>query len=216
VALVVALCFLAGAAGWTVGRGRPPGRGSTDVGFLYDMINHHHQAVAMSRTELFRGETQGATIFAEEILRFQSYEIGLMSQMLAEWGHAVEDPPEIAMAWMGHAVHPDAMPGMATPDELDRLEAASGREADALFLALMADHHAGAVDMAETAAREAADGDVRALADRMARAQRFEVRELLGAATRAGLDTTPPGLTIDLYDPETGAVLDDVGSRDGH
>ena len=211
-ALIVALCFLAVTVGWTVGRGRPPGRDSADVGFLYDMVDHHQQAITMARAELFRGQVDDVKVFAEEILRFQSYEIGLMDQMLDEWGYDLEDPPEQAMTWMGHPLPRGAMPGMASADELDLLERAEGTDVDALFVALMADHHGGGVDMAEAAARQADDEDVRALARRMASAQRFEIRELLGAVDRAGLDRTPPGISIELYDPATGAVLEPAGA----
>jgi uncharacterized protein (DUF305 family) len=41
------------------------------------------------------------------------------------------------------------MPGMATEAQLDQLRAATGVEAERLFLALMIEHHRGGVDMAE-------------------------------------------------------------------
>ena len=204
-ALILALCFLSGVIGWKVTQPSTPDRGSADVGFLYDMVNHHNQAIAMSRIELFEGEVEDVKTFADEIARFQSYEIGLMDQMLDDWGYELEGTPEVAMAWMGHPTEPDAMPGMASPEELALLR--SGADTDAVFLALMADHHAGAVEMAERAAREADDADVRALARRMATAQRFEIRELLAAADRAGLDRTPDGVDVERYDPATGAIL---------
>jgi uncharacterized protein (DUF305 family) len=214
VALVLALCFLAGAAGWYLRTDRPPGRDSVDVGFLYDMIAHHEQAIELSQIELFAGENRDAMQFAEEILRFQSYEIGLMDQMLEAWGHAREEAPTTAMAWMGHATPVAEMPGMASPTELDRLRDAEGTDTDAVFLALMADHHAGGVGMAEAAAAEASDGDVRALAERIARAQRFEIEELVAAAVRGGLDRTPDGVEVSLYDPRT-AELTDAGEEHG-
>lgn len=207
IALILALCFLAGAAGFNLGRGRPPGRSSADVGFLYDMIHHHQQAILMSSTELFGGETTDVKKFAEEILRFQSYEVGLMARILNEWGYSVQDPPARAMAWMDHPTAPDNMPGMATPSELRRLSDLQGRARDELFLALMADHHAGAVEMAETAARDADDAEVKDLAARMAKTQRFEIKELIAAADRARLDRTPTGMTADIYDPRTGEVV---------
>lgn len=202
-ALVVALCFLAGAVGWSLAADRPPGRGSVDVGFLYDMIAHHEQAIELAQIELFDGVTRDVLQFAEEILRFQSYEIGLMDQMLEAWGHAREEAPATAMAWMGHPTPVAEMPGMATADELERLRAAQGSDTDAVFLALMADHHAGGVAMAAAAAADAADEEVRDLASRIARTQRFEIEELVAAAVRAGLDRTPDGVEVSLYDPRT-------------
>lgn len=203
-ALIVALCFLAGVVGWRVGQGSPPARDSADVGFLYDMIHHHNQAVTMARIELFDGQVLDVKTFADEVARLQSLEVGLMMQKLNEFGFAVEDVPDGAMGWMGHTVARDEMPGLASDDELELLR--SGENVDAVFLALMADHHAGAVDMAERATRQADDEDVRLLAERMAKSQRFEIRELLAAADRANLDRTPGGVTVDQYDPATGAI----------
>lgn len=205
VALVIALCFLAWALGWNLGRGRPPARDSADVGFLYDMVAHHTQAVEMARVELLEGEEPSVKVFAEEILRFQSYEIGVMDRMLDEWGYDLENPPDSAMAWMGHATTAEDMPGMATDDELEALREG---DTDAVFLALMADHHAGGVAMAEAGVREVDDAEVRALAERIASSQRFEIRELIAAATSAGLDRSPAGVDIEFYDPLTGSLRD--------
>lgn len=215
IVLAVAVAFLAGSLGYAVGsrtgEADVPTADSADVGFLWDMIAHHEQAIELAQIELFDGETRDVLRFAEEILRFQSYEIGLMDQMLEAWGHAREEAPATAMAWMGHPTPVAEMPGMATADEVERLRAAQGRDTDAAFLALLADHHAGGVAMAEAAAAEAADEEVRALASRIARAQRFEIKELVAAAVRAGLDRTPGGVEVSLYDPRTAELTGGPG-----
>jgi uncharacterized protein (DUF305 family) len=192
VALVLVLCFLAGAIGYVVGRGRPPGRDSTDVGFLHDMITHHEQAVAMANVELGSGAEPGVEVFAREILAFQNHDLGRMQAMLEDWGYAREDRPERAMAWMGMAVAPADMPGTASQVELEALRSAEGRTADALFLALMVDHHAGGVHMASYAADHADDDEVRALARGLTRSQRQEIDELEAARRRYGLPDDPP------------------------
>jgi uncharacterized protein (DUF305 family) len=79
------------------------------------------------------------------------------------------------------------MPGMISDDRLDELEESEGREADALFLELMAEHHRGGLHMAEYAAEHADDGDVRDLAARMWRDQAIEINEYAAAAERLGL-----------------------------
>ena len=189
VLLMVALLYLAASLGYVLGS-RPagrPGEGSVDAGFLYDMITHHEQAVTMSGLELANGEEKAVTVFAREILTFQSYEIGLMDGQLAEWDLPVENPRSRAMEWMGMPVEAGEMPGMATEAELARLADAQGRDADALFVTLMQDHHRGGVHMAEYAAEHAESKVVRALAARMARNQRIEINELEQARSRAGL-----------------------------
>lgn len=202
VALVVAIAFLSGTIGWRVGQTEPrPATGSAQIGFLYDMIDHHAQAIHMSAIELAEGADRSVKVFAEEIHRFQSYETGLMERLLDERGHSRYDVPEQAMGWMGDPVARDEMPGLASVAEIDGLQHAGG-DTDAWFVALMVDHHAAGVQMAEAAAEKTSDGDVRRIALQMAKAQRSEIDELLRAADRAGLDVPPPGVTWDVYGGE--------------
>ena len=196
--LALALLFLGGAVTYfAIERlDGPPGRDSLEVGFLYDMIGHHEQALQMASAELGAGAESGVRPFAQEILLFQSYEIGLMEQKLAEWGHERADPPAEAMTWMSDVMAPtprQSMPGMATEAELDALGDAEGRDVDALFIALMKDHHEGGVHMAEYAAEHADDAWIRTVAGRMARNQRTEVRELDAVRARLDLDADPEG-----------------------
>ena len=195
---VMALLFLAGAVGYAAGdRESVPGRDSVDVGFLYDMLGHHEQAISLSKQELVNGAEPRITSFAEEILFFQGYEMGLMTQQLRSWGHRRDQPPERAMAWMGHGVALEDMAGMASDAERAALAERRGRDADALFLALMIDHHAGGVHMADEAARRAGSRFVRELAGRVARQQRIEIGEMKAARDRLGMPADPPG-----YDPD--------------
>lgn len=198
-ALGVAFLFLGGVGGYYLGTRTDavPAAGSADVGFLHDMIAHHEQALQLSNDELLRGSDETAKTFAREILLFQSYEIGLMERQLRLWGHE-RGTREHAMGWMGGpAVPVDAMPGLASEDEMDALADASGAHADALFIALMRDHHAGGVHMAEVAAARAEDPFVRELAGRMARNQRLEIGEMAAARDRAGLPADPSGFRPD-------------------
>ena len=205
VALVVALLFLAGAAGYFIGARRddPPAEDSVDAGFLFDMITHHEQALDLAQLELGSGSVPSVNRHAREILQFQAYEIGLMERHLAEWGYRVDERPEQAMAWMGDPVAVAEMPGLATGAELDALANAEGRDRDALFLALMADHHRGGVEMAEHAAEHADDEFVRRLAETVARNQRIEINELEQTREREGLDSSPPGHEPDEAEHET-------------
>ena len=189
VALVAALCFVAGAVGWVLGQGWNPGAGDARVVFLRQMIAHHQQAIVMSQVQLLDGEHREVKVFAEEVLRFQAYEIGLMERLLAELGHGRDDE--------GH-LH---MPGMASPEEMAGLQDAAGDDLDARFIALMVDHHAAGVQMAETVATDRGDTGVGGLAARMARAQRSEIDELLRVAERLDLDVPPEGVTWDVHRP---------------
>jgi uncharacterized protein (DUF305 family) len=82
------------------------------------------------------------------------------------------------MEWMGHPAPIGEMPGLATDAELDELAAATGAEADALFVELMVRHHEAGIDMAEYAADNGSDGEVRAMAASIADSQGDEIAEL--------------------------------------
>ena len=71
--------------------GRPPGEASADVGFLRDMRTHHENAINLAQIELVSGGEPAVQVFAEEIIRFQSYEIGLMDRMALRASRAIVD-----------------------------------------------------------------------------------------------------------------------------
>ena len=187
VLLVAACTFLGGAVGWTLGRGRPPGASSADVGFLQDMIAHHEQAVRMATTGDSAATEVSVRHFAREVLIFQQYEIGLMEAYLQRWRHPRVAERDTVMGWMGHPVEATAMPGLATEDELRQLETATGRDIDRLFLRLMIEHHKGGVHMAAEAVKRVRDERVLNLARRMQANQRSEITEYERAFTRLGL-----------------------------
>ena len=197
IGIVLALCFVSGVIGWRIGQGSEAHRGSADVGFLFDMISHHEQAIIMSSIELFDGDVRDVKTFAEEIHRFQSYEIGLMERHLDRLGFTRYEAPETAMRWMGDGVPREEMPGLASPSEMESLRTTD--DVDEWFITLMVDHHAAGAAMADAAAARADDDQVRELATRMAKIQRGEIAELLGAAERAGLRVPVAGATWDVY-----------------
>lgn len=186
--LALALAFLGGAVGYVVGKGRPPGEGSADVGFLRDMIDHHEQAVAMARLTIPKDVDPITRSFADEVVLMQQREIGLMDALLDEWGHARGDLERRAMLWMGMDTSVAAMPGMQSEEAIAALREATGREADRLFLTMMRDHHIGGVHMADYAAEHAGSERVRTLARRMAEFQRAEAQEYTGHLRRLGLE----------------------------
>ena len=79
---------------------------------------------------------------------------------------------------------------------MDLLRSAEG-ETDAVFVALMIDHHRAGVAMAEAAAELVDDEQVRQLAARIARTQTLEIAEMTAVAGRLGLDPSPEGVTPD-------------------
>lgn len=113
-----------------------------DVTFMQGMIVHHQQAVDMAA--LVKGRTNNSDIvaLAGRIDASQADEMKFMR----EWLEARGEP--VAMAGMGHAHH-HSMMGMASPEQMAALAAASGTAFDRLFLQLMIAHHRGALDMVD-------------------------------------------------------------------
>lgn len=115
-----------------------------DVRFMHDMIPHHHQALEMSGLAPDRTNRPKLLDAARRIEVSQQDEIGFMQQWLRDRGETAPDPAS------HDAMHTDhRMAGMATPDQMAALAAATGIDFDRLFLELMIRHHDGAVKMVE-------------------------------------------------------------------
>lgn len=115
-----------------------------DVQFMQDMIPHHHQATVMSRLVADRTDSPELVEVAGRIQKSQADEIEFMKNWLAERGEDVPDPSAHDAMHTSHE-----MAGMASPEDIARLEASQGEEFDKLFLSLMIEHHKGALTMVE-------------------------------------------------------------------
>lgn len=130
-----------------------------DVRFVQDMLAHHAQALEMTALVPARAARSDVRLMAERIEVSQRAETDRMRQWLHARGlspdaadaHHAHHPPA---SGAGHAAHGAAdphagMPGMASPEEMAGLAAASGAAFDARFLELMIRHHEGALVMVE-------------------------------------------------------------------
>ncbi len=190
VGAALALLFFARTPGDVPAALGAPGEDSAEAGFARDMIVHHAQAVQMA--EIVRGKTESEEIrtLAADIALTQQAQIGQMQGWLQVW----DLPPtgtEPAMSWMGHPTE-GRMPGMAAPEELDRLQRASPEEADVLFLQLMIPHHEAALPMAEAVLEETEREEVQQLAAAVAASQEAEIRVLQELLQRHGVQAEEP------------------------
>ena len=190
VGAALALLFFARTPGDVPAALGAPGEDSAEAGFARDMIVHHAQAVQMA--EIVRGKTESEEIrtLAADIALTQQAQIGQMQGWLQVW----DLPPtgtEPAMSWMGHPTE-GRMPGMAAPEELDRLQRASPEEADVLFLQLMIPHHEAALPMAEAVLDETDREEVQQLAAAVATSQEAEIRVLQELLQRHGVQAEEP------------------------
>lgn len=169
-----------------------PASDSVDVGFAQDMSVHHSQAVEMASTALTKSTDNDVRTLAFDILTTQQNQLGQMQAWLTMWDKPLSKVGPY-MAWMtsdsgsGHDSHSmsstmdmdhtgpvDTMPGMASPQDLTALRAATGPALDTLFLQLMLRHHEGGLPMMEYAADDATEGPVRSLSKTMVDTQQSE------------------------------------------
>jgi uncharacterized protein (DUF305 family) len=110
----------------------------------------------------------------------QADEITMMRDWLLERGESVtggQGPPDQKIEPHAHQL----MPGMLTPDEMARLERASGTEFDRLFLEFMIKHHEGALTMVEALFSNAGAGqevDIFSFASHVDADQRMEIARM--------------------------------------
>jgi uncharacterized protein (DUF305 family) len=153
---------------------RDPGASSAEAGFARDMSVHHAQAVEMAEIVRDKTESEEIKILAADIALTQQAQIGQMQGWLDVWGLPFTGT-EPAMSWMGHPTE-GRMPGMASPEEINRLRGAPPEEADKMFLRLMIPHHKAALPMATAVLARTDRPEVERLATAIASSQKGEIR----------------------------------------
>ncbi len=147
---------------------------AADVEFTQGMIPHHEQAIEMADMAL--DPTVGASVevvaLAEAIQGGQDPEIQLMQGWLDAWDQPAMEDME------GHDM--SSMDGMMSAEDMDELGTLQGAEFDAAWLAMMIEHHEGAVKMAETVKADGKNADVATLADQVIAAQTAEIATMKG------------------------------------
>ncbi|MBO3736571.1 DUF305 domain-containing protein [Actinoplanes sp. NEAU-H7] len=193
----------AAGAGFLAGNAGDPGDDSAEAGFARDMATHHAQAVEMSMLAVQRSGREDLRTLALDMGLTQQAQIGMMRAWLDTWNLS---PTSTAapMAWMNDDTgmnHEDmtaepapdgdraAMPGMATPQELDALRQQQGAAFDSSFVDLMVRHHNGGIQMVDAVLARGPDPLVRDLATSMKRGQQSEITAL--EQIKADLVETP-------------------------
>lgn len=162
-----------------------------DLTFVRDMIVHHAQALEMVELVPDRASAERVMGIADRIGDTQGPEIDMMNRWLEQHGQPRVDPSAPAQGHGGHGGHEGdhdgdhdgghaGMPGMATPEQLDALRAASGTRFDTLFLQLMIAHHEGALTMVEQVRTTGANVRVQEIADDVAVTQADEIHRMRG------------------------------------
>lgn len=166
VVVLVAVTLVSFSIGRISAFGAHPNTFSAEAGFARDMQAHHIQGVEMAMMIRDRTDDPDVRLLAFDIATTQGQQSGQLYGWLSEWGLS-QLGSEPSMTWMtrpalngnthdhageaGAHVPGEPMPGLATPAQIAELDAASGIEAERIFLTLMIAHHNGAAEMAEAA-----------------------------------------------------------------
>jgi len=189
VALAVAVGLLLGLGlGWLIPRLSTPGDDSAEAGFARDMSTHHSQAVEMGLLAYRNGENPDVRQLGYDIATAQQGEIGAMQTWLRTW-RLNPTGTQPRMAWMPdgqQALENGLMPGMATPEQMDQLRNAKGKDFDILFCQLMLRHHLGGIHMVDGVLDQTSDGEVRRRAEIMKAGQTREITVLQNLLTDLG------------------------------
>lgn len=175
------------------------GPNAADIGFARDMQVHHTQAVEMAMEVYRKTEDDDVRRMSYDIATSQAGQRGEMYDWIVQWGLPQAGDP--LMSWMtdagGHGGHGAgdaestdeelrAAMGMASADELSALAAATGTEADCLFLELMIRHHEGAIPMADAVIELGSVPRVLAVAESIKAGQTAEIEAMASVQARLG------------------------------
>jgi len=141
-----------------------------DLQFLDTMVHHHQGAVDMAK--MVDGKTDNAELkkFAAAIIADQNKEIAQMKEWREKWFAGKPAAMNMEMSGMMDSMK------MMMGDEMKKLEAATGKNFDLLFVEMMIPHHDGAVVMSKEALTKAEHPEIKTLANQIIKAQEAEIK----------------------------------------
>lgn len=166
IARLATLLVLAAAALGLLACGDEGGEAAAyDRGWIAAMIEHHEGAVAMSELAEKRADSDFVVEFAQNTIRAQTAEIALLRELDARLAAEGAEVDAIGGGDGGHAM-----------TELDELKKAD--DFDKRFMSDMVVHHDGALAMVEELRERGQDPELAALADRISKVQKEEIRQM--------------------------------------
>jgi uncharacterized protein (DUF305 family) len=155
---------------------------AADIAFVTDMIPHHQLAITMADLATSKASDDQVKQLAAGIKKAQEPEITIMSGWLSGWVKSKSATP----ANSGHEGF--SAPGSASHGgriidaEVVTLENATGAAFDRMWVTMMINHHAGAIQTARTEVALGANTDAKKLAESIRTSQGTEsgkLKELL-------------------------------------
>ena len=152
---------------------------SNDADFVHMMLMHHHHGIEMAKIAVDKVQRPEVRQLAEKILKGQQTETKELKSMAPAGAHKMKSADGHKMSGQSGSHDMSAMPGMQKGQQhIAQLKAASGADADRIFLTGMTEHHQMAVDMAVAAHPKLKDPKVRQFADKTVANQKAEIAEM--------------------------------------
>lgn len=150
-----------------------------DLHFIDMMVGHHRQGIAMGRMAERKGSTPALRAFAKKTADAQEKELLELKRHRDHW---YAGAPEMDHSQM--MAHMHQMPGMSSHANMDmqgdiaKLQAATGKAFDRLFLDTMIPHHQMAIDMSKEAVTKAEHPEIKEAARVGMLKQQKEIAEM--------------------------------------
>jgi len=149
-----------------------------DLHFIDMMIMHHRQGIAMARLAERKGSTASLRAFAKKTADDEEKDLLELKRHRDHW---YAGAPE-----MDHAQMMAQMPGMSghanmkmdMQGDIAKLQAATGKHFDRLFLDMMIPHHQMAIGMAKEATTKAEHAELKEMARLTVLKQQGEIAEM--------------------------------------
>lgn len=141
-----------------------------DLQFIDTMTMHHQGAVDMAKMALQKSQNAELKKFAQRIIDDQNKEIAQMKDWREKWFAGKPAAMNMEMSGMNDSMK------MMMGDEMKKMEAASGKEFDLMFLDMMTPHHQGAITMAKEALTKTEKPEVKTLSNNIIKAQEAEIK----------------------------------------
>lgn len=143
-----------------------------DLQFIDTMSMHHQGAVQMAEVTLKQTTNRELKTFAQKIIDDQKKEISQMKDWRDKWFAGKPAAINMEMSGMSESMRMMAGGGMM------KLQTATGKDIDLMFLDMMTPHHQGAVTMAKEALKTAEHAEIKTLAQNIIKAQEAEIKQM--------------------------------------
>ena len=143
-----------------------------DLQFIDTMTHHHQGALDMAKMAVEKTQNAELKTFAQKIIKDQEKEIAQMKDWREKWFAGKPQAMNMEMPGMNDSMK------MMMGDGMKKMEAASGKEFDLMFLDMMTSHHEGAVVMSKEALTKAERPEIKTLANQIIKAQEEEIKRM--------------------------------------